>query len=378
MIVGILHASLSIGPTIVMVIYDNFFINGHVVDVEHQDIQGFFAFLTITFAVVNLLGAIFYGCYPAQENSEEKTEKSPLKIHNPRLMLEGSHNKSFAERSGKYVANEQARRRDLERSLGQSYCEQSLTVSTTINVTGEDNKPTGLKVLITKEFQLVFWPCVILMSLQMMFIQNMTTILESVGMAKYNNIFPYITPLLGIVCKPAIGLVSDLVITRIPRSTFILVGCFLEILAWSLCLGYVEHIAIILIATSASDIASYTVLSLGPPLLIEAFGIYNFSMNWGLVMGGFAVFAGLMVYLFGVIYDKSASLETSHCFGQSCFTPTFLLCTIVSVIATISMTLYIKNEWHQRNNEEKKKTIENEIPTSIPAVKWSSPKEYHS
>ena len=88
------------------------------------------------------------------------------------------------------------------------------------------SQPCNQLQVLSLDFQLNFWPCVIVMALQMMFIQNLTTVLESVDQAQYNNLFPYITPIFGTFAKPIIGLASDACIRRVPRAVFLIVGTY--------------------------------------------------------------------------------------------------------------------------------------------------------
>ena len=109
---------------------------------------------------------------------------------------------------------------------------------------------------------------------------------------------------------------------------------------WLLSAFYIESISVILISTTLCDLAAYTVYSLGPPLLIERFGMASFSRNWSLVMAAFAVGTGLLLSIFGAIYDANTMPGTALCYGQTCFTGTFAFATVLSVLGTVSIIAF--------------------------------------
>ena len=329
-IVGVLHACMSTGPALIMLVYNSFFLQDHVTDVQNQDLSGFFIFLTISFGVINLLGIGVYGHYPPDDPEEEA------------LITDSVHSDDEGDVK---------ERRDLERSQRSLALTGSCTNLTLPNAAAPERKVPDV---LTVDYQLLFWPFIILTALQMMYIQNLTIILVSFGETQYTIIFPYLTPILGTIAKPVIGMVSDMGIKYVPRITFIIAGGAISVVLWVISAYLINYISVVLIATTLCDIAAYFVYALGPALIIEHFGLASFSRNWGLVMGGFAVTTSLLFFLFGTVYDKYTAEGTELCVGLQCYTITFLVCSGLSAIALVcSVGYYVRNKPPKENNPER-------------------------
>lgn len=329
-VVGILHAALSAGPAVLIMVYENFYMED--IDPNKQDVQGFFLFLTISFGAVNLLGILVYDYYPPDD-----PEKFPL--------VADAYDQSGSVVSGDSTVcsmESQKSKKEIERSVKLERSRQHAEITGSCNVLkfpAEEPEKPSLMVFVTLDFQMMLWPFIILTALQMMFVQNLTIVLESFHQEAYSIVFPFLTPILGTVAKPLIGIVSDLSVQQIPRTVYIIVGSLISVFVWLLSAFLIEQISVIVIATTLCDIAAYFVYSLGPALVIERFGLASFARNWGLIMGGFSIMTAGLLSIFGAVYDGHSG--ASHtCFGTSCFYATFLVSTGVSILALICSIVY--------------------------------------
>jgi len=330
-IVGILHAALSAGPAILIMVYENIYM--HDIDPLKQDAQGFFLFLTVAFAVVNFLGILVYDYYPPDD-----PEKFPL-VGDAHESV-GSVGSNVSTVSS---MESQRSRKEIERSVQLEKSRQHAEITGSCHVlkfpAEEPEKPSCM-LYFTLDFQLMLWPFIILTALQMMFVQNLTIVLESFHQEAYMIVFPFLTPILGTIAKPLIGMVSDLTVQRIPRTLYIMVGSLISVVLWLLSAFLIGQISVIVIATTLCDIAAYFVYSLGPALVIERFGLGSFARNWGFIMGGFSVMTALLLTIFGAVYDGHSGSSSSACYGTDCFYTTFLVSTGVSVVALVFSVVY--------------------------------------
>lgn len=328
---GVLHASMSSGPALLMLIYNSFFMKGHITDEENQDVGGFMIFVAIVFFLVNLLGLLCYDYYPPSEGTDN--ESTPLITDTARVTL-----------------TETFQHTDV---LAVSMEVDPQMVQRLMAVTPANDTPTGIHVLLCRDYQLLFWPSVILAALQMMFVQNLTTILASFGQQEYNTVFPYVTPILGTLLKPLVGLVSDLSINYVARSHFLILGAGFDLLMWIITIFFIYNLGVVLTETLFLDIAICLIFSLVPTLIIEKFGIKDFPRNWGLVFCGFAILTGVLVTIFGVVYDAHVPPGALDCLGRQCFAWTFVLSSVLSLLALVCFAVYIYYE-HKQNKADRK------------------------
>merc|ERR1711988_517477 len=168
-----------------------------------------------------------------------------------------------------------------------------------------------------------------------------TSVLMSFGQDEYVIIFPYLTPILGTIAKPLIGMFSDMTVDRIPRIMWIIVGAAVSSFSWIISAYLINYISVIVISTVVCDIAAYFVYSLAPALFIERYGLAAFAHSWGLTMGGFALMTTLLLYVFGFVYDSNSDDVYHACYGLQCYMVTFLTSASVSVLALFCACAYL-------------------------------------
>ncbi len=95
-----------------------------------------------------------------------------------------------------------------------------------------------------------------------------------------------------------------------------------------------------------------------PTIVGEAFGMKNYSTNWGLLCASPSIVAYGLSYLFGSVYDKNSDHDPTHgepvCKdGHNCYSSVFVLSRGIAVIIFIlvSITLYLNRHSHLRNRK---------------------------
>lgn len=370
-VVGVLHAFLSAGPALIMVVYNMCF-DGENRDETKHDLGGFFLFLVAAFGVVNLLGVVSFGHYPPEEEEEnglinpalddssKEFEKSDVSIvgavpyESINTAMATDHKRSASQGS---VAPA------FDRARLASAVEQDLlncSVASGYMLSHRDQ--SGMQAsqigkdksmrpdLLTWDFHLIFWPFVVMLAFQMVFVQNLTIILQSFKEEEYNSAFPYLTPILGTFCKPLLGFVSDYWSRSLSKMSFIIFGCIIDLLCLLLSIWTLQYVSVVLVTTTLVDIAAYVVYTVGPAILIERFGLGAFSKNWGFVMAGFAIMTGIFLFIFGGMYDLAIDRLTNvdTCYGQGCFTVTFIVMSATSLLVSVFAILYYIKQTRNR------------------------------
>ena len=294
-IIGILDSFFSIGPAIFAAIYGASFINGHVSDEENQDLWGFFLFNAVAFAVVFGLGVLL-----VRPISCEETD-----------MSENSH---LITPQASSVIN-QAETDVREPPPGKSDL-------------------TGCAPFCDGEFHLMLWPFVLCTSLQLMFLNNIPAYLKSFNHESYNTLLTVLAPVVTVLSKLLLGLVSDLTLERMPRVSYQLICNVLQTVFLLLCIFFVDNMLFFLFATIAVSIANGAAWCITPAMVTDMFGTRYLGRNWGWLLIGVAIGGLALQTAFGFLYDRYLD-EERNCYGTHCFMWSFVIVVILSFLATM-------------------------------------------
>ncbi|ESO90477.1 hypothetical protein LOTGIDRAFT_164054 [Lottia gigantea] len=298
-IVGLLDSAFSAGPALVALIYGVVFVNGHVHDEENQNLQGFYLFSAITFGVVNVLGVIILDVYML----EEPTVKQ--------LKIQDSQDTS--------VTKNEPENSELEESIH------------------NDRKDIrGLKMLKMFDFHFLLWPYIMCASLQLMYINNITTYLKSFHHEDKSTLFTVLNPISATFSKLLIGFISDALIDKIPRAGVILFTTCLQTVVLAVCVFYGDLYPVILLALFGVGIPNGATWCLTPTMTSEFFGMKYFGLNWGFMMVGTA-FGGLIIQkIFGALYELEIGDPTvTDCYGLKCFRWSYAIAAVWSLCSSI-------------------------------------------
>ncbi|XP_050413644.2 uncharacterized protein LOC126828108 [Patella vulgata] len=291
-IVGLLDSSFSAGPALVALLYGVCFKNGHETDEENQDLSGFYLTSAIAFGVINLLGVVFLAQYPDDE----------IQVLEP----------INASESQKEIVADSDPQIEEEKSI------------------------RGLKLLKLFDFHFLLWPYIMCASLQLMYINNITTYLKSFQHENKSTLFTVLNPISATFSKLIIGFVSDMIIEKVPRAGVILCTTTLQTVVLAVCVFYGDYYPIILLALFGVGIPNGATWCLTPTMTSEFFGMKYFGMNWGFMMVGTA-FGGLIIQkIFGALYELSIGDPSVHdCYGLRCFKWSYAIAAVLSLCSSI-------------------------------------------
>ncbi|KAK3583809.1 hypothetical protein CHS0354_022855 [Potamilus streckersoni] len=286
-VVGLLDGSFSGGPSILAIIYGLCFQNGHASDEQNQNLKGFYLLLTICFVVIAILGIFLLKHLPYDKENQ-----------------------------------------DIMKGINDS--------SNKISIESHNRDLTGISLLKSFDFHFIFWAFVFCTSLQLMFQSNITAYLKSFELENFSTIFTTINPISGAVTKLFAGIISDVLVSKLPRVGILLPLNIVQTVIMIICIFHANNMAILVFALLSIGMANGGAWCLTPTITSEFFGLKYFSRNWGCMMFGSAVISLPVQKIYGWIYDSSITDTGSiYCYGQQCFTWSFLMAAVLSVCSCL-------------------------------------------
>ncbi|XP_055958198.1 uncharacterized protein LOC126828107 [Patella vulgata] len=291
-IVGLLDSSFSAGPAIFALIYGVCFVNGHTTDVQNQDLKGFYLMSAIAFIVTNLLGVVFLSIYSTH----------PPESSDDREKLVNSVN--FIESAEKSVE--------------------------------EVKDVTGFALLKNVDFHFIFWPCVMCSSLQLMYINNITTYLRSFDYQDKSTLFTVLNPVSATCSKFIVGFTSDIIAEKVPRAAVILAATVFQSIVLGVCVFWGDSYPVLLLAVLGVGVANGATWCLSPTMTSEHFGMKYFGMNWGLMMVGSGIGGLIMQQVYGSLYQAAiGDPSVTDCYGLRCFRWSYGIAAVMSLCSVL-------------------------------------------
>ena len=153
-----------------------------------------------------------------------------------------------------------------------------------------------------------------------------------------------IAPWFYLTVKTSFGIISDLLVDRIPRIWFWIVFSTASFIVYALFIFYAEKTVMVHIVAYFSFSLLGIVYISGPVLAAEYFGVIGFPVNFGIILLIQGWFTLLLQFIFGLLYDMNVTDVATHtCYGMQCFFVTScLLCLLSMVTVTTSVTLCVR------------------------------------
>ena len=265
---GLLDSSLSVGPTLLTILYNADFASGHLDPgtESQQNLSGYFAVVGIFCAVSYFLNFIFVGEI-GNTNSSTQNEYQPLASNEngatPAPTTEDDENVLLDTEDGwSAVATDKAPNDFSEFPF------QELSL---------------VKVIFRWNFLFLVAHFILSGCLQIVFQSNIPTFLRSYGMNEYNLLFTSLSTGIQAFSKFGAGLVSDMVAERgrYPRTIVFIVPYVLQTLSLIACIWLADNFYIFL--TNSVILATVTGITWcqTPTIMGELFGIKHLGSNWG-------------------------------------------------------------------------------------------------
>jgi hypothetical protein len=279
-IVGLLNAFFAGSPSVFVQIYL------HVLTGEDK-YANFLLLLAILFAFVGILCMIFLRIY-SDDTHDDTIDILPEKRHKPKTEL---------------------------KEISTNTDETSDTTESK-----ESIETMSLKqILLNLDFHLFSWTFVFAAAIGLVFLNNLTTISQSVELSDRNSVLLIIIPVCNAITSLSLGFLSDVLKTRVPRMILILLSCAFFAGSLALTMWKASIFAVLVISTILCGIGTGIIWTLSPTIMSERFCLKNIGRNWGMTIL-FAAAVGMGIQeVFGYLYDvQTGSASGATCLGLSC------------------------------------------------------------
>ncbi|KAK7108421.1 uncharacterized protein [Littorina saxatilis] len=362
-VVGVLDACFSGGPALMALIYGEFFIQGHDKDEQNQDLRGFYLLSAIAFAVINMVGVIFLGVYRQPDvitltNSSESVDGIPGTRKEVDMSEESLSGLGMAELLNS-INTSSTGALVTEQSAGEKEGTSDVIPDIRdINPDIGDEDVTGMKLLRNFDFHFLAWSYILCASLQLTFQTNITTFLKSSHDESHNTLLTTLSFASGTVAKFLFGLLSDVLVRRVPRVAIVLFATAVQTAVLTLCVFKGDNFPVILVATLGVGIPNGATWCLTPVMTSEFFGTRYFGRNWGSMMLGVAFVGLAMTKTFGALYDDNIKVRgETDCFGIGCFRWSFVIMAVMSLCSCILYVGLLERQLRARRDRKREKEM---------------------
>ena len=206
----------------------------------------------------------------------------------------------------------------------------------------------GISLLKLLDFHLVIWPTLILGSVQISYIYNLSAMIKSFGLERFSTILLTVYFLGYALSRIPVFIFID----KVPnKSIVLLVGGFSITLAITICICFGNNVVLFAISIILSTITNSCTWNAGLALLSELFGSKYFGYNYGWLLFGFGGFTLCMQTLTGYLYDLNIDTSvTRTCYGRQCFLITLIICLCLALLAMLCSAVHL---WKRRSSWQK-------------------------
>ena len=167
-------------------------------------------------------------------------------------------------------------------------------------------------------------------------------------MDKYDVFLTVLGPIVGFVSKIYNGFLSDFSMKRLPRVMYLLVANSLQTLLLFVCIFTADSLTVLVMATIFLYNANGANMSLTPSVIGDCFGVKHFGQTYGWAQPGYAIIGWILQAILGLLYEREITDPNStNCYGKKCFKWTFLLVTLLSLVAVILNSIFLYRQVHR-------------------------------
>lgn len=297
-IIGLLDSLYGGSAAIFSGIYAGAFINGHNKgDEEKQNLKGYFCMCAIVIGVICSLAIMFLKLLPQTDRSSTLNIQEDDNCSNASAD-EDHHNETISS----YIIGEKG----------------------------------GFSILIDIDFQYLFWIANIGGGISLMYMNNVSSILESFHMMQYNSFLSTLTPVAGCVARVISGYASDRLAYKLPRIAILLFWLVLLAVMQLISMFFLNNYAVLVLNSIFIGSAMGSVWCLTPTIVSELFGTKHFGWNWGWMMISTAMGTAIYQRIFAAIYQFYIRPgDGLTCYGIKCYRWTMLFTSVTALFSII-------------------------------------------
>lgn len=211
----------------------------------------------------------------------------------------------------------------------------------------------GLYLLCDLDFHLILWGFVCGAGVQMMYISNVSSTCQTLGLGIIDEaILPY-APILGMAVNFFVGFMSDFTLKYCPRQSYMTVAAGLQTILFAVSALYADSAA--MFKTTVLLVFGFNAIyyALAGTIISDYFGLKHFKRNWGITLMMGSLVAFVLSTLYGIMMDMTENGE--ECLGLICLKNIFIISAFVSFISFGALA------WlHRRFVIEKRRSLHND------------------
>ena len=289
-IIGLLQTPYQIGPVLMSIVYYNLFADGQEVDVEKEDLRGFFACMTGLFGFFTVLALILTSEYEYVE-----TDAEHLNLINT-----------------------------------------DSTDTTTSDKSGEPNRERNYTSLWSgmkhSDIQVMLWAQAVTPVAGLIMLTTITPMLNSFGYVHLSYAYTTSGPFVVLISKIIITYLSDKYIKKISRMTFSLGLSICCAISLFFSIFYGDNLVVITIAFMVAIITGEITFGMIPTVLTERFHNSMFGSIYSLGCLIACLTSAFMQPIAGHLYDINT--VDGECYGLHCFQMVFVFLFCLQVVGT--------------------------------------------
>ena len=217
------------------------------------------------------------------------------------------------------------------------------------DVVNTDDK-NNINPLKTPAFYILLIICVCIVSAGDVVLCMVSTFSESFGLGKYTTNLLTMSTIVSATSVLLLGVISDFILKRVPRMFVALIPTLAQTLSLFIAIFQINHVEVLILLIVTNSIVFVIYDSLLPSELHACFG----NRHYGKIFGFFSTSTGFstmaLEYFTTSFYENEKRKQNSPdewCHGKICFFPGLLLMSILNIIASVFIILYLYRKKRQ-------------------------------
>ncbi|CAH1801975.1 unnamed protein product [Owenia fusiformis] len=348
--VGFASAMFGGSPLIFALIYQGFFVQGHVTDEQNQNLGGFFIMLSIWAGCENVLGAGFLKKVPPVgtpiplENEGEQSKVNAADGTNVTMNETAIEKEKSVKAIDDNITNAKVNKLNDKTPLYQKYSKSSRPTTCYDELT----HMTCFQMVKTFKFHFLLWVVIIIKGIGLTLSANITTIAKSAHLEATSSTLILIVPIANTLARLLGGIIPDFLKQRLPFisiSSVLVFASFLMMVAQIILIFFNQSFVALVCFSIMSSVSTGFISVMTPITISEFFGMNEFSQKFGLVLTLVGLAAFPFAKIFGWIYENNSPQDSKNCFGEHCSRMTFIIMAIFALLSTLFSSALLKARW---------------------------------
>ena len=296
-------------------VYDVFFFKDGCY--ENQNIQGYFLCLSTATILCHTMGVVVFGLSTVDESHY--------------IPFQDTEDASGSNGHDDILGATVERKTTFDNDMSHGTFDK-------LDTTPHDYNPTDM----LKSFR--YAPLVLgtgmLMCLKYISLNNLNVMLASFRLPQYEASLPFIAPVSAVILRPIMGIFADWTRPYFSRIWYLYLAACIHLVCFVMSVYKADNIYVLSVNLILWTFASDTAGTIQPAVVADDFGSGVFSVNVGIEMTIFAIFAFSVQSMAGAVYDAHVPEDNTSCFGPNCFRETFEIGIGASVLGVLLISLY--------------------------------------